>query len=45
MYVITVFIDDVLQIKNSIEDDDDDDDDINQLQMIKSYKQRYEALN
>ena len=27
MYVITVFIDDVLQIKNSIEDDDDDDDD------------------
>jgi hypothetical protein len=29
MYVITVFIDDVLQIKNSIEDDDDDD--INQL--------------
>ena len=30
MYVITVFIDDVLQIKNSI-DDDDDDDDINQL--------------
>ncbi len=32
MYVITVFIDDVLQIKNSIEDDDydDDDDDINQ---------------
>ena len=27
MYVITVFIDDVLQIKNSIEEDDDDDDD------------------
>ena len=29
MYAITVFIDDVLQIKNSIEEDDDDDD-INQ---------------